>query len=374
MPPQSLIPLSSSVEDVFNEITKAGIDKADAATIVGHWIIETAGRTPRVFDYKTDFPGADPDATSQFTRSFVHQDWVDGEDVVQAEETTGEEGFNLRFHRIESDLDAAGRDLGTAFLALANQRAALRQLLDEIKTELNVINASLAQLTRPPFPVGPPVGPVLGGVSTGTFVGATSFFGKAVNVFRTDQGTVMLPAISGVQMDPTDNPRVQRVTDFGKFLTDQRVTDFFTTTGTVNRDKFIAKFGDEQLDSGALVRDVIDILPPEANFTSSQTMLDGLASREGAAIRTSPIEGQSIAASLGIDPTTAVADAPVDRIESIPTDSRNALVAAGVTSVGALAKANPALIATELHNRGLDATGRDAAGWVAIAKTLVNVQ
>ncbi len=372
MPPQSLIPVSSSVEDVFNEITKAGISKVDAATIVGSWIIQTAGRAPRRFEYQTDFPGTDPGETSQFTRTFVHQDWVDGEDVVQAEETTGEEGFNLRFHRIEADLDACGRDLATTFLALANQRAALRQLLDEIKTEINVINASLAQLTAPPG--RPPIGPVFGGIEPGTFVGATSFFGKAVNVFHTDQGTVMLPAISGVQIDPTDNPRVQRVTDFGRFLTDDRVTQFFTQTGTVNRDKFIAKFGDEKLDSGALVRDVIDILPPEANFTNSQTMLDGLASREGAAIRTSPIEGQSIAASLGIDPTTTVADAPVDRIESIPTDSRNALVAAGVTSVGALAKANPALIATELHNRGLDATGRDAAGWVAIAKTLVNVQ
>ena len=103
-------------------------------------------------------------------------------------------------------------------------------------------------------------------------------------------------------------------------------------------------------------------------------MLDGLATHEGAALRTSPVRPTRSRKASTSRATQNVADAPVDRLDPIPTDSRNALVAAGVTSVGALAKANPALIATELHNRGLDATGRDAAGWVAIAKTLVNVQ
>jgi hypothetical protein len=98
------------------------VSKADAAVIVGNWIVENVGRAPRVFLYRTDFPATDTGCTPQFVRSFVHQDWVDGEDVVQAEQTTGEEGFNLRFHRIEGDLDALARDVATAFVCLAVQR------------------------------------------------------------------------------------------------------------------------------------------------------------------------------------------------------------------------------------------------------------
>ena len=372
MPLQSLIPVSESIEDVFTEITKAGVSKADAATIVGNWIIETAGRARRVFNYKTDFPATDPSCTSQFGRSFFHEDWVDGEHVVQAEQTTGEEGFNLRFHRIEGDLDSVGRDLATAFLCLAEQRSALRQLLDEIRTEINIINSAVADLSAPP--TRPPIGGFLGGVKTGTFVGATSFFGKSVNVFETDQGTLMLPTITGVKIDPSDNPRVRRVADFAKFLIDDRVKQFFAQAGTVNRDKFVEKFGDEELESGAKVRDIIDILPSQANFNNPQSMLDGLAAREGAAIRTSPVEGESIAASLEIEGQTTVAEAPLDRLGEIPTSARNALIAAGVVKVGDLAGRDASAIATDLRNRGIDVTPRDVAGWVGVAKTIVNIR
>jgi hypothetical protein len=372
MPLQSLIPVDASIEDVFTEITKAGVAKADAATLVGNWILETARRAPRVFNYKTDFPAADPSATAQFDRTFVHQDWVDGEDVVQAEKTTGEEGFNLRFHRIEADLDALGRDVATAFVALAQQRASLRQLLDEIRAEINVINTTISNLTAPP--TRPPIGPILGGVKAGTFVGATSFFGKPVNVFDTDQGTLVLPAISGVRIDPADHPRVKRVNEFAKFLTDDRVTQFFTQTGTVNRDKFVEKFGDEQLESGAKVRDVIDILPSQANFTTPQSMLDGLATREAAAIRTSPLEGEAITSTLGAEGATKVADVPLDRLETIPTEVRTGLVAGGIARVGDLAGRDPATVATDLRNRGVDVSARDVAGFVGVAKTLVSIR
>lgn len=37
-----------------------------------------------------------------FNRAFNHRDWIDNEDVVQAE---GENGFNVRFHAIEDELN-----------------------------------------------------------------------------------------------------------------------------------------------------------------------------------------------------------------------------------------------------------------------------
>ena len=56
MPLQSLIPVSDSIEDVFDKITATGVSKVDAATLVGNWIVATAGQGVRIFNYTTDFP------------------------------------------------------------------------------------------------------------------------------------------------------------------------------------------------------------------------------------------------------------------------------------------------------------------------------
>lgn len=41
-------------------------------------------------------------ANITYTRGFVHDDWIDNEDVVQA---GGEKGFNQKFHGLEDELD-----------------------------------------------------------------------------------------------------------------------------------------------------------------------------------------------------------------------------------------------------------------------------
>lgn len=109
--------------------------------------------------------------------SFAHQDWVDGEDVGQAEQTTGEDGFNTRFHRIESDLDALGSD----------------------------------------FAQGP-----------------------------------------------------------------------------IPKRAFVERFGDEVLSDGEGLRDAMEIIPDDTLCQSPLSVLEGLATREGAAIRTSGLERESI--------------------------------------------------------------------------------
>ncbi|WP_462187024.1 hypothetical protein, partial [Frankia sp. CcWB2] len=76
-----------------------------------------------VFDYTTEFPREDPNVVPRFTRSFHHQDWFDGVSTVQAERNGAEEGFNLRFHRIESDLDGLSADGRVSLTELARVRA-----------------------------------------------------------------------------------------------------------------------------------------------------------------------------------------------------------------------------------------------------------
>ena len=120
-----------SVQSVFDEITKVGVSSVDASILISSWIFENFGKSKRVFNYQQAFPAADPACVARFNRTFQHADWVDGESMVQAQQTPGEDGFNARFHRIESDLDAVKSDLVQSFACLAAMRAGMRVLLDE---------------------------------------------------------------------------------------------------------------------------------------------------------------------------------------------------------------------------------------------------
>jgi hypothetical protein len=89
------------------------------------------------FDYKFPVAPSDPNCKSSFARGFAHNDWVDGQDTVQAEQTADEEGLNARLHRIERDLDALGANLATAFACVEILRGQLVQALNDIKGQFN---------------------------------------------------------------------------------------------------------------------------------------------------------------------------------------------------------------------------------------------
>src|SRR4051794_28328141 len=125
------------VNAIYQELLAQGLNSSDAAVLVGSWIYENFGRSKRTFSFHQAFPASDPTWVAKFVRSFIHQDWVDGESVVQAQQTTGEDGFNARFHQIENDLDGVRGDVLKAFACLVEMRASVRAMLDEIRAELN---------------------------------------------------------------------------------------------------------------------------------------------------------------------------------------------------------------------------------------------
>jgi hypothetical protein len=89
------------------------------------------------FTYAQPVPETDANCKTNFTQSFHHKDWIDGVDVVQAQQTTDEDGFNLRFHRIEQDIVGLASDLANAFTCIAALRSQLFEVLNEIKNQLN---------------------------------------------------------------------------------------------------------------------------------------------------------------------------------------------------------------------------------------------
>jgi hypothetical protein len=360
---ESLTGSSLTAEEVFNRVTQSGVEKSQAATLVARWILANAGATPRTFAYQTSFAGADPTCVAEFTRSFVHLDWTDGEDMVQAGETTGEEGFNLRFHRIEGDLDSLGRDVARAFLCLAGMRSALRSLLDEIGTELNYLNRTIAECCARS---GGPL--TIGGVVGGQFIGQTKFFDKDVQVFQSERGVVLLPAVTGVVGDPVENQRIKRVADMAAFATADPVKKFFTDHPTPSMDDFVREFGNQQLDSGMTVRDAVAILPGDARFDTADAMVEALSEREAAALRTSPVES-AIAGLIG-GPELKPAETPIGQLSTIPSDGLSALKAAGVNTIGDLTAQDPTALTKTLRDKGVSASLSQVSRWTAMAKLI----
>lgn len=362
-----------NVNDVYSNILQAGVTQARANEFVGSWLLVNAGKTRRTFDYKTDFPATEADCVSHFHRSFVHRDWQDGEDLVQAEQSAGEDGFNVRFHKIENDLDGLGADVAEVFLCLAEMRSSLRSLFDEIKTELNTIEGDLATL-KAGVQTGPSVGPAKFG---GQYVGTTQFLGNYVDVFQDATGQMILtPGIKvtggtgGPVVDPEE--RLGRATTFASFAaTNEAFRGLFAGNKTVTKDQVLKAVGNALVD-GVAVSDLIDILPSTSRFSSPESFAAGLAEREGLALRTSGTGDAAVASALGFQGGIgAVGDASIHDFQVVPANARTALAAGGITSVGALAKMAPAAVATALREGGVTGvTAGDAAGWVAAAQTL----
>jgi hypothetical protein len=93
-------------------------------------------------------PQVDANATYNFVRRFIHEDWIDGESLVQATKTPEEAGFNERFHNIERDLDSLGDNVQRAFQSIAALRAQLRVCLNEIVVAMNAGNKNTAKDTK----------------------------------------------------------------------------------------------------------------------------------------------------------------------------------------------------------------------------------
>ncbi|WP_404385396.1 hypothetical protein [Caenispirillum salinarum] len=109
---------------------------------------EKVGKSKRVFRYGETFSAEGAGCSPSFVRTFAHTDWIDGESVVQAETSTIEEGFNSRFHKIEDDLDGLADDVSKSFGCLADLRAELAERLDEVRQEINRVNADLHELRQ----------------------------------------------------------------------------------------------------------------------------------------------------------------------------------------------------------------------------------
>jgi hypothetical protein len=362
-----------TAEQAFTQITGTGVTASDASKFIAGWIYENLGRTQRTFNYVTDFPQVDPDCgVPAFARSLQHTDWIDGESVVQAEETSAEQGFNRRFHAVEDDVDALAANVAKAFTCVAEMREDLFAMLNEVRDELNRINADIHQCCHSASP-GSVIVDTIPNIDM-EYVDTTKFLDKYVQIYKGAQGLTMLPAIEQEVVNPAFDPRVARTAKLGRFIEeDPRVRQQFGEGGFTIA-AFTKAFGRAEV-AGMTVASLVSILPANSRFSTLDAMVGEVATREGAALRTSDTGETAVVNAFGIDVDVAsVAEAPIERFAAVPKDARVALAAQGVNTIAALIAAGPEKLAAILENEGVAAGRADAAEWAAAGRALVAVR
>jgi hypothetical protein len=369
----------ATINQVVETLGKAGLSTHDKLVIAGQWLSAQGGDERRVFSYAKPLSAAEPACAPPFTRGFAHVDWIDGESVVQAEATSVEDGFNKRFHAIEADLDALGRDAAKSFQCLAELRASLKELLDEVRTELNRLNADVYECCRKhdrpdhlTFPA-----PNRGLLTATTFLGKVDVLGKPMQLWQTEAGTVMLPnqptAIIG---DPWSDTRVMRSAELARTVAENRdIEALFANDQAVTKEALIANAGDVLSPNGMRVKDLVAILPDGTRLATSADLVREVGEREAAALRTSGTADAALANAFGLGTEIdTLAAAPLERLAAIPVAARTAFIAAGIKTLGDFAEKQPKELAAILKKARVPSAAGDVPAWLSTASTLLKTK
>jgi len=121
------------------------------------------------------------------------------------------------------------------------------------------------------------------------------------------------------------------------------------------------------------VKDIVNILPDDASFPTLNDMVNAVAERQAAAVRTTSGASAAITSVFGLDPSTTVTtvgQAPVEKLDTIPAQAKQVLVRNGIDTVDKLAQADPVAVNNLMQKEGVATSLGSAASWTATAKTL----
>jgi predicted flap endonuclease-1-like 5' DNA nuclease len=351
-----------ALDNAYQGLASAGVHADVAKEIIGIWVGEAVKRGRR-FGYSQDFPAKDADCEpAPFKRSFEHKDWVDGESIVQAQESPSEKGFNDRFHKIEHDLDALGSLAAKAFTCQAEMRAGLAEALSQIAAELNRLNADVTELRKgsslPPFS-----SPVNKGLQ---FIGKTNYFGKQMMVWQDPEGRLVnLPDPSAVTLPPAADPRGPKVAEvFGR---DDDIRKAFT--GAVTKKDIVEKFGDRISQDGTRLGDALASIPDDQAFPNLDAVVTKLADQDAALI--TGLGGESaLRSSVGVAAGEAVSSAEVGRVAGVTPEIAKVLEDAGVKTVADLNTVTPEHIMEVSHASGVAMDAGRAARIATMGRVL----
>jgi predicted flap endonuclease-1-like 5' DNA nuclease len=365
---------------VINRLTTSGVGTHDAALIASAWIYQNLARLGRSFAYGADFPATDPDCASSFHATFAHRNWTDGEDVVQAAPSATDDGFNGRFQKIQADIAALGAEVAKIYGCVATMRSDLAARLEDVRVELNRIDADVAP--RPPIGVSPTPGLFGGLVENTKFLGLSQVANQTVSLWHTDQGVMVLPTVGQAAGDPSTDPGVKNASALAGFASSSDVQGAFANKAFSPSD-FVTKFGQTTLSTGVKVADVVANLPSTAQFASVNDLVSAVGEQQSRTLAAVPgvpavfapsVVASQAAAAGAAQPAPAPGSAPITSVTSIPADQRAALAQGGITTVAQLANADQTTVSKALQTGGLkNVATSDIATSLATAKILTQI-
>lgn len=358
---------TSELTTLISQVDELQLSISEKTALIGNVLIEWGGRAQRTFNYTKPLGSTASGCAPTFARTLEHRDWIDGESVVQAEETSLEEGFNLRFHAIEDDLDTLGADVAQAFVCVAELRSSIAGLLQEIRSELNRINRDVHECCNRDKGPGPSVG---GGLNVGQFAGVTKLFEKDVMIWQIGQGYTVLPMVHLPSENVAEFGGYKRSMEAGAHVLEHRETyeRVFEANTRPTVSTILETVGDDRLASGMTVREALRSLPGDLRVNSPDALVAALVDREASSMRASGeaevVNG--LIAGIGSS-TTAAGDVTMERFTVVPDSSRTALEAIGIASVRELSARDPAEIGRALTDAGIKTDAATAASWVTAA-------
>lgn len=355
--------------DVVAKIENTGVTKNEAALVLAGWLLENAGRSQRTFNFRSPLPG---DCETEFTRTFRHDNWRDGEDVVQAEDYGDTIGMNTRFNNLGADIDTLAERLKGVVECVNELRSSVASLFEEVRLEMNRLNADIFNLSGDKGGGGIAPGTVL---NPGKFLGNAKLLGQDVQLYQTAQGVLTLPLMNVTASGGGYESRIDRVGSLAKYIEEEPEVRASFGEAPLTRVAFVEKFGTRTTPDGLNVAELVEILPADTEFANVGALLDAVGDREAGLIRASGGTDAALAATFGLgSEVTDVSAAPVGRVGTIDAATRVALASGGVDTVEKLAGASAAEIVEKTAASGRAISLGDAAALSARAKAIVRLQ
>lgn len=460
---------NNSLDDILARAAQLNMNSNQTLDLIWGAIDVVRGKSKRVFSYSDALDAQKLDCESNFNRSFEHQDWIDGESVVQAEQTSLEDGFNHRFHLIEKDLDSLSSNVEKAFACIAGQRSEISGLLAEVRAELNRINSDIHECCNKdePFftypilpdagfspyypPGGPFVGPLPAGLpayggmplpipgfgkpwaATPTYfhgsggaapwaanmdpvslyidrienasgfqghenqvvrsssdptravvaglsaklIEESVFNGNEVEVWSTNAGLILTPITHKEKVESraswthpsTDlNARFANWAERNAIEVRAKLGANFTTSD------FVKAFGDEKLEGGLLLSQVLDRLPTDTKVKSATGFIKPLAEMAGKLVANEGLAAEAVIGAVGLNVSRAeLAEAPASAFKLLPSQNASNLKRFDIVTMTDLSKASPENIVAAMKLSDSIISVEEAAGIAATATSLIAI-
>lgn len=358
---------------IANSLLQAGLRESVIADVIGGWFVGVTGSAdPAPFRFVTNVEATDPNCSVDYQRTFLHTDWVDGENRVQAGMTPEELGFNARFHGVENEFDTIADQFKRLGACTAEIRTELAGVVQELEAKITTLQNQVHALQQ----TGKvETGPTIIGVSK--FNGKESFVTKFGNDFKFVQFenepiTKVIPKLPRIDFRPEilDTGKLNSlVLELDKAFSSPQIDALFATGRPVTVRDLRRTASDLTLESGATLGAVIADLPSDAEFSVPAEAIGKILTSVATNLppeRATEVRSETLSAEAEARTGGALLNSSVSAV--VPDAAiAAALKESGFGTIGLLSSARISDVVATLEARGMVTNRDDVSNAVARA-------